>query len=119
VYITAINGINTGNQNKKLHDRQKKISHTTDTMGKISVNNVRITEYNRIRFFSTDMADFKHFSLMHRQFTDNSYHKPNSQLFHKLKLRCAKPVKNIFFSRAKSMLTATSDKWKRNITKHI
>jgi hypothetical protein len=28
VYITAINGINTGNQNKKLHDRQKKISHT-------------------------------------------------------------------------------------------
>lgn len=74
---------------------------------------------NGIDFFSTDTGDFKHISSIQRQFTGNSRYKPNSQLFHKLKLRCVKPVKNIFFSRAKSMLTATSDKWKRNLTKHL
>jgi len=44
-------------------------------------------------------------------------YKSNSQLFHKTNLRCVKPVKNKFFLCAKSILTATSIKWKRNFPK--
>jgi len=41
----------------------------------------------------------------------------NQQLFHKADLRCAKVVKIKNFFRTKSMLIATSLKWKRNLSK--
>jgi len=48
---------------------------------------------NRSSFFSTDTAIF----FVSEAVLYQDYYKSNSQLFHKLKLSCVKPVKNKFF----------------------